>query len=183
MTGQMWGRGATGLISASAFPDEGLSLLFALVVVVLLIVTVYLLVKIDKSTEGAPDAIVKKLSGGTVAKNLEDIGSASKDAATRVQALDDSLRTSEALGRWRDVLLTVLGTVIGLVGGFGAPWVAEGGGWPSGGQVVRAAAIVLLAALTAFLFGKFGVPLVEKCIGRKARKREARDGGGVTGAS
>lgn len=152
---------------AMAAPSGDLYWLLGLAILVLLSVVIIRLVRIKEELHGVPESVAEKLSGGEVAKNLERIGVAASDASVRVQHLDDSLKTSELIGRWRDVMLTLLGTVIGLLGGFGAPWVEDGGGLPTGGQLFRAAAIAVAAAGIAYLVGKVVMPRIEEWIAGK----------------
>ena len=152
-----------GILALTA-PSGDLYWLLGLAILILLGVVIIRLVRIKEELHGVPASVARKLSGGEIARNLERIGIAASDASVRVQRLDDSLKTSESIGRWRDVMLTLLGTVIGLLGGFGAPWVEGGGGLPTGGQLFRAAAIVVAAVGIAFLVGKVVMPHIEEWI-------------------
>ena len=76
-----------------------------------------------------------------VTGNLVQIGASAERASKRVKDLDLRLEAEAASDRRRSVVQTLTGTVVGLIGGFWAGWVNEGGAFFAEGQLGRAALV------------------------------------------
>lgn len=102
-------------------------------------------------------------------ENLDTIGTAAATAADNVVELDRRLRANRASDGKREVLQTLFGTFIGLLGGLFAGWVTTGGIPFPGGQLWRALVVVVLGTLIALVAPVLIFPHLDKILVRIGR--------------
>lgn len=120
-----------------------------------------------------PWRVAVRLSAGDVAESLRQIHKAAGQASERVQNLNDELAASEELGRWRSIMQTALGTVIGLAGGFLGPWV--GSAESLGCGLLRAAIVIVPASAFVLVVSTVLFPYIDRRISRKLESKQTAD--------
>ena len=118
-----------------------------------------------------PDKVVNRLTEGDVAKDLKEIGNSAAKASRRVQTLNNELAAGEELGRWRSIMQTALGAVIGLAGGFLGPWVSDA---DFSAGVRRGAFVVGIGVVVVLLMSVVVFPLIDAHI-RERLKRKTKE--------
>jgi predicted acyltransferase len=127
-----------------------------------------------------PDKVVNRLTEGDVAKDLKEIGHSAAKASRRVQALNNELAAGEELGRWRSIMQTALGAVIGLAGGFLGPWVSEAD-FTTG--VLRGVIVIGIGIVVVLLMSVVVFPLIDARIEARAKRKTKEAGNALEGGS
>jgi len=118
-----------------------------------------------------PGKVVNRLTDGEVAGDLKRIGTSAEEASKRVQRLNNELAAGEELGRWRSIMQTALGAVIGLAGGFLGPWVSDA---DPGTGVLRGALVIGIGIGVVMVFSTSVFPLIDARI-RTRLQRKTKD--------
>lgn len=115
-----------------------------------------------------PEKVAKRLTDGDVATHLGQISNSAAEASRRVQKLNNELAAGEELGRWRSIMQTALGAMIGLAGGFLGPWVSEAN---LSTGVLRAAFVVSIGVVVVLLTSTVVFPLIDARIRARLKQK------------
>ncbi|MDX6602986.1 MAG: hypothetical protein QOF13_2188 [Solirubrobacterales bacterium] len=105
------------------------------------------------------EEIEGKLNLDRVTENLKSIEVSAKAASGRVKRLDLRLKALARFEDQRAVMQTLFGTLVGLLGGFSASWVKEGGTFQDG-ELIRAAIVTVFGVLLVVLIPGFIFPRI-----------------------